>query len=347
MNRWSGRDRDPRQRQTRPRGASDPNEGHKSPASGAREPANPFTSDADQVADHLYGLPPAEFTAARDTAADRAGKAGDRALARQIHALRRPTTAAWMANQLVRRHPEQMSAFTDLGRSLRQAQEQLSGAHLRELLTQRRRLVAALVAQARDDARAAGYRIGDGPEQELAETLQAALADDLASRDLTAGRLTTTLHPVSSPALPATPASRTSTTASAPAPERPQPRTKPPTAARRSERFEQLRSDADRLRTEAADAEEHARTAEDQAEELEHQAEATEHDEAEAKAAVNRARAALETAEAELEAAAATARTAREQANTTARTASKARTSVDDLAKKVARLDARIAKSTE
>ncbi|GAA0695795.1 hypothetical protein GCM10010193_58100 [Kitasatospora atroaurantiaca] len=117
----------------------------------------------------------------------RARKAGDRGLALQARALRKPPTAAWMANQLTRRHPEQMSAFTNLGRSLRQAQEQLSGDQLRELLAQRRQLVAALVAQAREDTRAAGHQIGDGPDQELAETLQAALADDQAARDLTAG----------------------------------------------------------------------------------------------------------------------------------------------------------------
>ncbi|GAA0699091.1 hypothetical protein GCM10010193_62450 [Kitasatospora atroaurantiaca] len=304
--------------------------------------------DPDQVADHLYSLPPDEFTAAREAAAGQAVKAGDRALARQIRALRKPTTAAWMANQLTRRHPEQMSTFTDLGRSLRQAQEQLSGEQLRELLAQRRRLVAALVAQAREDARAGGHRIGDGPEQELAETLQAALADEQAAQDLAAGRLTTALHPGSSPALPATSAGRPRAPAAVPArPARPAPDRKRARAAEPSARLEKLRREAEQLRADAADAEHQAQSAADQAEELEHRAEAAEHDAAEAEAVANRARTALETAEADLQAARAAARTAREQAAAAARTAVKARTGADDLTKKLTGLDARLARSSQ
>ncbi len=55
----------------------------------------------EEIADELYGLPPEEFTAARDARAC-ALRASDRALADAVCALRRPTTAAWLVDLLVR-----------------------------------------------------------------------------------------------------------------------------------------------------------------------------------------------------------------------------------------------------
>lgn len=304
--------------------------------------------DLNEVADRLYALAPADFTQARDAAADQARQAGDRNLARQIKALRRPTTAAWMANRLTRSHPEQITAFTDLGRSLRHAQENLAGEQMRDLLVRRRQVVAALVARAREDARTTGQRVGDGPEEELAETLQAALADDQATRDLASRYLTTALHPGHSPALPAapnTPTHKRSTPATVPEPT--PPGKKPPRTAAGAEKLEKLRRDADRLRGEAGAADEAARAAEAQAEDLASHAEGTERAADQAEAAVEDARTALAAAEADLEAAVTTARDASEQAEASARTASQARAKVDELTVRLARLNALIAESTE
>ena len=64
--------------------------------------------DLDSVADELYGLPLDEFTTTRNEHAKQARDAGDRELADQIRAMSKPTQAAWLVNQLVRRHAEEV-----------------------------------------------------------------------------------------------------------------------------------------------------------------------------------------------------------------------------------------------
>jgi hypothetical protein len=115
--------------------------------------------DADEVADELYGLPPEQFTAARNARAKEAKAAGDSETAARIAALRKPTVLAWLVNLLVRELPDEIGGFLDLGDALREATATLSGPVLRQLSGQRHRLVQALVRQARELARQTGYRI--------------------------------------------------------------------------------------------------------------------------------------------------------------------------------------------
>ena len=58
--------------------------------------------DLDEVADELYALPPDEFIPARKAREDEAKADGDKALAKEINALPKPSTAAWVCNLLVR-----------------------------------------------------------------------------------------------------------------------------------------------------------------------------------------------------------------------------------------------------
>lgn len=58
--------------------------------------------DLELVAVDLYGLPPDEFTAARNQAAAQARADGEAAVSSAIKNLKKPTLAAWLANQLVR-----------------------------------------------------------------------------------------------------------------------------------------------------------------------------------------------------------------------------------------------------
>ncbi|WP_354638723.1 hypothetical protein [Kitasatospora camelliae] len=150
-------------------------------------------SDFETIADELYGLPPTGFTEARNTASDRARKAGDRALAKRVGALRRPTLGAWAVNLLARTRPEEVEPFLALGRSLREAQAALAGPELRELSARRQQLVAALTARARAVAAEAGERLGEPQLREVEQTLRAALADERAAEAVAAGRLTTAL----------------------------------------------------------------------------------------------------------------------------------------------------------
>ncbi|MFF4384575.1 hypothetical protein [Kitasatospora sp. NPDC001547] len=148
----------------------------------------------DSIADALYALVPEAFVAARNARADEA-KSADRALAKRIRALHRPTLAAWAANLLVRHHRDLVTQLLDVGHDLRDAQVHLAGDRLRALTDQRRQLVRALTEQARRDAAAAGHPLGTDAVADLDRTLSAALADPDAARALAQGRLHTALEP--------------------------------------------------------------------------------------------------------------------------------------------------------
>lgn len=162
---------------------------------GSHDAPQPRSEALAPVAAELYGLGLAEFTAERDARARQARESGDRELAAQIKALRRPTLAAWLANQLVRAHPEDVGPLLALGAALRAATEQLDGQELRDLSVQQRRVVAALVAQARALAHAAGQRVSVDAERGLEDTLLAVLADPAAADAFAAGQLTAGVSP--------------------------------------------------------------------------------------------------------------------------------------------------------
>jgi hypothetical protein len=151
--------------------------------------------DLDEVADELYGVPPGDFVAARTEAARRARAAGDRALAKQVAALGRPSTAAWACNALVRAEPGEIAGLVELGGLMREAQDSLAGDQLRALGTQRSRLLAALTRQARALAARLGHPLSDAVAGQVEQTLRAALADPAAGEALLAGRLTGPLVP--------------------------------------------------------------------------------------------------------------------------------------------------------
>ncbi|GAB3356347.1 hypothetical protein [Modestobacter lapidis] len=145
------------------------------------------------VAGELYGLPPDEFTAARDARRKEARADGDRDLAQAIGKLRRPSAAAWAVNTLVRREPDELRQLVALGADLREAQRTLEGEQLKELTQQRRRVVAALVRQARTLAQELGRPVSDAVAGQVQDTLRAAMADEDAGRATLSGRLTSPL----------------------------------------------------------------------------------------------------------------------------------------------------------
>ncbi|MGZ4460992.1 MAG: hypothetical protein ACXVW9_17885 [Nocardioidaceae bacterium] len=141
------------------------------------------------VADELYALPPAQFTAARKEAAAAARTDGDRELAGRIGALRKPSVAAWVVNQLVRREAAQMDQLLTLGESLRQAQAELDASALRELSRQRRQVTAAVTAHGRGLAEGLGVKVGDQVARQVEETLHAAMIDPDAAAAVRTGLL--------------------------------------------------------------------------------------------------------------------------------------------------------------
>jgi hypothetical protein len=150
--------------------------------------------DLESIADELYALPQAEFTAARDGRSATARREGDRDLADAIKKLGRPTTAAWLANLLVRERTQQVEELLELGEAMREAQAELAADQMRELAKQRRQIVSALGREAARLADEQGQRVSRTIREEMEGTLEAALADPAAGEALRSGRLTASLR---------------------------------------------------------------------------------------------------------------------------------------------------------
>ncbi|WP_067813394.1 hypothetical protein [Nocardia inohanensis] len=144
----------------------------------------------DEIANELYGIPPAEFVAVRTERAKQARDAGDKALAAAIGKLRRPTVAAWAVNLLARTAPDAVRGLLDLGDALRAAQQRLSGEQLRALTTQRQQVINALTRQAATAAASHGQQLNESTLRDVGSTLQAALADPSVAEQVRTGTVT-------------------------------------------------------------------------------------------------------------------------------------------------------------
>ena len=164
----------------------------------ARATGNPVsvaekTDSLDQAADQLYGLPPGEFTAARDALVKRLRADKQRELAGEVKALRRPTLAAWALNQVVRNRREDVDELLAAGEQLREAQEQLVAggdrSGFQQAAARERELVAKLARDAAALAAEAGEGTSQGLEEKLIATLHAAALDEETAAELGAGRV--------------------------------------------------------------------------------------------------------------------------------------------------------------
>jgi len=214
--------------------------------------------DLNDAAAQLYGLDPAEFTAARNALAK---ATTDRAAAAAIKALRKPTLPAWLANQLVRAVHGDVDELTQLGDDLHAAHLSRDGGRLRELTPRRHRLVADLVKTARGLAKDAGHPTTTAVADKLTETLDAALVDPDAAAmlrhvgfgvvDETGEPAQVTLIKVTRPPAPTAAAKPTAAQDRSKAQERAE-------ARRRQElqdRLDELVAEADAAETERAEAE--------------------------------------------------------------------------------------------
>lgn len=145
-------------------------------------------TELDAVAEVLYVLPPAEFTAARNERA--AAATGE--LATRIKALRKPSVAAWAVNLLVR--DGQLAEAVELSQALHEAQDDLDAAELGKLGRQRRALVAGLARRAAALADEAGTPLSRTVVVDVESTVNAAIVDAAAGAAILTGRLVRTLH---------------------------------------------------------------------------------------------------------------------------------------------------------
>jgi hypothetical protein len=143
--------------------------------------------DLDTAADELYAGTREDFTPRRKELAKQAKASGDAKLAAAIEKLAKPTTSAWLANQLARDPSSDVEDIASLGDALREAHANLAGAELRALSQQRTKLVATLVRQA---AKRGGTPLTESVIRELEDIFTSAIADQEIARVLLAGRLT-------------------------------------------------------------------------------------------------------------------------------------------------------------
>jgi len=131
--------------------------------------------------DALYGVRPEEFTVLRTELVAEAKKRGDKDGAKLIAAARRPTTAAWLVNLLVRTDATARPRLAELSDALRAAHAAMDGDRIRELTAAQRKLVAELVRAA---FAAAELAVPSATlRDDVTNTLQAAIADpDVAAR---------------------------------------------------------------------------------------------------------------------------------------------------------------------
>jgi hypothetical protein len=130
---------------------------------------------AEDDVDRLYAGKPEDFTALRTQLAAAAKKSGDADGAKQIAAARRPTTAAWVVNALVRSDDSVRVRLSDLSERLRAAHSSMDGARIRELSAAQRKLIDELVRTGFDVT-----ELKDPPaglRDDVVGTLQAAVAD--------------------------------------------------------------------------------------------------------------------------------------------------------------------------
>jgi hypothetical protein len=130
---------------------------------------------AEHDIDLLYGTRPEDFTALRTKLVAAAKKRGDADGAKVIAAARRPTTAAWVVNALVRSDDSVRARLADLGERLRAAHASMDGARIRELSAAQRKLIDELVR-----AGLAAAELSDPSaalRDDVTGTLQAAIAD--------------------------------------------------------------------------------------------------------------------------------------------------------------------------
>jgi hypothetical protein len=170
----------------------------------------------------LYGADPDAFTERRKALAGAAREAGDKRSATAITALRKPTRAAWVVNQLARSDPDAPARLAAIAAELRDAERAKDGPRLRELSAARGSLIDALTAQA-----LAVAGTPDPPPSlraEVTDTLTAALSDPQTATAFAAGALTKAAqwsgfgYAEFAPAEDAAPDGARSSTASAPAP---------------------------------------------------------------------------------------------------------------------------------
>jgi len=152
--------------------------------------------DFEEAADAVYAAPAADFIATRNELAKQLKADGDALGSTRLKALRKPTVAAWIANLVARKLPDELDDLLALGDEFREATADLDGERLRDLTPKRHRLLDKLSKEAARLAADEGQKVSADVGQKLRETLDAALVDPAAGDAVREGRLSSALRHV-------------------------------------------------------------------------------------------------------------------------------------------------------
>lgn len=145
-----------------------------------------------QAIAELYSGDLNAFIERRRELAAQARAAGDRAAAKTIAGLGKPTRSAWAINRLVHADPGVPARLAELGDKLRAGEAALDGASIRELSRARRELIETLTRRTLAES---GQGSGSAAmREEVADTFSAALADPGVAEQVAAGRLVRAAH---------------------------------------------------------------------------------------------------------------------------------------------------------
>jgi len=256
------------------------------------------TSDVRSAIDELYGVPPKDFTGARNAKAAALKAAGHAADADAVRRLAKPSPFLWATNQLARLDRERVARFVDVVHRVRQGQLRDPRTAAEGMQTIRAEL-AALTNRAAEVLTNAGYRVQASATARISNTLLGAAVDPQLVDDLRRGRLAAELSAPGFEVLAGVAPGRTlQLVRGGKAAERPHQRAEAARAqeqaerARRVQQAEAHRRDAERRAAEAARAADQVRELERQLADARRKLRAAEH---EAAAAAERARRATDS----------------------------------------------------
>lgn len=150
-------------------------------------------------AEDLYGLALDRFVPSRAALVKQLRGEKRRDEASEVAALRKPSVAAWVVNQLVRTQPKALQTLFASGDDLARAQAQASagrggGDAMRDATHRQRDAVRALLEAAEGLLDADGQGVSSATIDRVGETLRAAANDDDARRQVAGGCLTRELR---------------------------------------------------------------------------------------------------------------------------------------------------------
>jgi hypothetical protein len=146
--------------------------------------------------DALFKLPLDEFTTARNALAAQLKKAGRAMEAERVKSLAKPPAPAWAVNQLHWQNPRAIDQLAAVAERVRKAQTgRLKNVDLRDLLDEKKRMMAELTERAAAILSDAGHAASPDAMRRVTATLEALAVWGKAEGVPKAGRLSADLDP--------------------------------------------------------------------------------------------------------------------------------------------------------